>query len=365
MQHDRQIDWTIRPATAAEEPVGRKGFALVAVAEDDTPIARAHVLESDGWFHLLEMSVAPPRRRSGIGTALLAAVESEVIDRGASALTLVAPEPAAVPFFARLGFAEPTRLPVGLRDLIADVHGPSGPDDRAVAMGKWLAPDVIPRPAVSVIPLRDGAGGLEVFAQHRVATMDFAAGAVVFPGGRVDPADAATSVVAPTEHAPAWARTSLPSADTLVAAAIREVAEECGVLLEPAALVPWDNWVTPPGGRRRFDVAFFVTAVPAAESGRWGNTTTEAVRAVWEPVTGLLSAYAAGTVRLLSPTAALLAELAGFGTCAEVLAHAPLITAVLDDEPPRPAGGAAPVPLRCRTAGFSSGPVRHRYDPQH
>ena len=48
---------------------------------------------------------------------------------------------------------------------------------------------VAPRPAVSVIPLRDGPGGVEVFVQHRQSTMDFAAGAVVFPGGRCDPGD--------------------------------------------------------------------------------------------------------------------------------------------------------------------------------
>ncbi|CAM4119988.1 hypothetical protein [Janibacter anophelis] len=48
---------------------------------------------------------------------------------------------------------------------------------------------VVPRPAVSVIPLRDGPDGLEAFVQHRATTMDFAAGVVVFPGGRCDPSD--------------------------------------------------------------------------------------------------------------------------------------------------------------------------------
>ncbi len=46
-----------------------------------------------------------------------------------------------------------------------------------------------PRLAASVILLRDAPDGLEAFVQHRVDTMDFAAGMVVFPGGRVDSAD--------------------------------------------------------------------------------------------------------------------------------------------------------------------------------
>ena len=40
-----------------------------------------------------------------------------------------------------------------------------------------------PRLAASVILLRDADHGLEAFVQHRVNTMDFAAGMVVFPGG--------------------------------------------------------------------------------------------------------------------------------------------------------------------------------------
>lgn len=42
------------------------------------------------------------------------------------------------------------------------------------------------RKAASVLLLREAAAGFEVFVQHRVNTMDFAAGMVVYPGGRVD-----------------------------------------------------------------------------------------------------------------------------------------------------------------------------------
>ena len=43
------------------------------------------------------------------------------------------------------------------------------------------------RQAASVIMVREAANTLEVYVQHRATTMDFAAGAVVFPGGRTDP----------------------------------------------------------------------------------------------------------------------------------------------------------------------------------
>lgn len=331
-------DWTIRPATSADglpKPAGRAGFVFVAADAHGARLGHARTLESDGSFHLLDWGVSAqcPERR--IAAGLLARVEAEVAARGASAFTLLASF-ADQPLFADLGYVELTRLPVALRWLAADPATALESGRPRMPMAKSLAPDVVPRPAVSVLPIRDGTEGLEVFAQHRVTTMDFAAGAVVFPGGRVDVRDHEQPVAVPAEHVTAWAATSLPAAETLAAAAIREVAEECGVVLEAAVLRPWDNWVTPPGGRRRFDVGFFVTAVTAADSAGWANTTTEARRSAWESVPGLLVAEAAGAVRLMPPTKALLAELSGFSHCAEVLAHSPLIEAVLDDEPIRP-----------------------------
>ncbi|MBJ7252158.1 MAG: hypothetical protein JHC89_12360, partial [Acetobacteraceae bacterium] len=45
------------------------------------------------------------------------------------------------------------------------------------------------RPASSVMLLRDGPGGMEVFMVVRHRQIDFASGALVFPGGRVEAAD--------------------------------------------------------------------------------------------------------------------------------------------------------------------------------
>src|SRR5271170_5074670 len=54
---------------------------------------------------------------------------------------------------------------------------------------------VIPRPASTLIPLRDGARGVEVFMLRRSEQANFAPGAYVFPGGRIDAADSASAEI--------------------------------------------------------------------------------------------------------------------------------------------------------------------------
>ena len=82
-----------------------------------------------------------------------------------------------------------------------------------------------PRPAATVVILRDGREGLEVFMVVRHHEIDFASGALVFPGGKVDPddADPAWDVLAPSAA-------SAPDRAFLVAAA-RETFEEAGLML--------------------------------------------------------------------------------------------------------------------------------------
>lgn len=55
---------------------------------------------------------------------------------------------------------------------------------------EWEPP--VPRDAATVVLLRDGVTGVEVFLQRRVGRMAFAAGMHVFPGGRVEEVDAST-----------------------------------------------------------------------------------------------------------------------------------------------------------------------------
>lgn len=306
-----------------------RGFALVAVDAGQRTLGFVHVLEFDARFHLEQLSVHPDAQRRGLGAALVTAAEDGVRARGASVVTLrtFADVPWNAPFYRRHGYVD-AELPVALTPLLEVEERlgllRAGP---RVTLAKQVAEHVVPRPAVSVLPLRDGASGLEVFVQHRASTMDFAEGAVVFPGGRLLPEE--MSVEVPAAHTPAWAATELPAPGVLAAAAIREVAEECGVLLATDELVPWDDWVTPPGGRRRFDVAFFLT--PARMGQDWRNTTTEADRTAWVSPVDLLHDADAGSVRLLPPTQTLLTELTSLRDVATAITARPRIVPVLHD----------------------------------
>jgi 8-oxo-dGTP pyrophosphatase MutT (NUDIX family) len=180
-----------------------------------------------------------------------------------------------------------------------------------------------PQLAVSVIPVRAGGGGtLEVFIQHRAASMDFAAGVVVFPGGRVSPedhepcADEQWTTTVLDRHASAWSRTSIAGVEggtiremcqVLLRCCQREVHEETGWRLAVEELIPWANWVTPPDLPKRFDTFFFVAI--ADEGDSLSHTTTEAEHSEWRSVSSLLADYAAGRIRLMRPTLALLEEL--------------------------------------------------------
>jgi 8-oxo-dGTP pyrophosphatase MutT (NUDIX family) len=175
-----------------------------------------------------------------------------------------------------------------------------------------------PRLAVSVVLIRKSLNGLEVFVQHRASTMDFAAGVIAFPGGRVDDVDSPPwqfSMDLLDAHAAAWERTGIASegsqtchnAGRLITAAVREVAEECALSLEPLSLIPWANWITPEGLPKRFDTYFFVCALAPGIEPR--HVTTEASQSHWVPVRQLLEEEAAGKHRLLPPTLTILDEL--------------------------------------------------------
>src|SRR5262249_21998241 len=91
-----------------------------------------------------------------------------------------------------------------------------------------------PRPAATVMLLRDTADGIAVFMLQRHSRMEFAPGTTVFPGGGVDDRDR-NADIAWAGPAPAWWAQRLgvdeDLALALVCAAVRETFEECGVLL--------------------------------------------------------------------------------------------------------------------------------------
>jgi 8-oxo-dGTP pyrophosphatase MutT (NUDIX family) len=207
------------------------------------------------------------------------------------------------------------------------------------------------RDAATVVLLRDGSAGLEVWLLTRVTQMVFAGGMAVFPGGRVDDDDADLPFAAGAEAATA-ARFGCDAtqARALLGAAVREVFEETGVLLSiPAAdlsgartdveagrvsfgellrannlvldaeaLHPWSRWVTPAGEVRRYDTRFFVGALPDGLEAQ--DVTSESSSAAWFGVGDALEQAQRGELGLLPPTMMTLAALSGFGSAAEAIA---------------------------------------------
>jgi 8-oxo-dGTP pyrophosphatase MutT (NUDIX family) len=191
---------------------------------------------------------------------------------------------------------------------------------------RWVeagSPVAQTRLAATVLLVRDGPRGPEVFMQRRASTMAFAPSMVVFPGGRVDPADAEASIDDQVVAAAA-ARMRMPSADTraILAAAVREVEEECGVTVDAGDLRCRARWITPEVEPRRYDTWFFATRMPAGQEAI--GTTTETEAEGWGHPADILALAARGELRLMPPTIVSLEQLASFDT----------VEAFLADEPP-------------------------------
>ncbi len=143
--------------------------------------------------------------------------------------------------------------------------------------------------------LKDSAAGPEVYLQRRAATMAFAAGVHVFPGGAMDLGDA-----------------------DLVRTAVREVEEETGIRLAPSGLHPWSRWVTPAAEPRRYDTRFYVARLPDGAEPTGVGTEMDMV-AWWTP-SAALAARDRDELILWEPTLVTLAEVGAWITVAEVLA---------------------------------------------
>ena len=175
-----------------------------------------------------------------------------------------------------------------------------------------------PLASSTILLLRDGKRGIEVFMVKRHRQIDFASGALVFPGGKVDAHDRDQQL-----------RNFADGADnlddlhlSLTACAIREGFEESGILLARKSgrgdyidaaratslspwrpklnasevglveflgkedlrlacdsLLPFAHWVTPTFMPKRFDTYFYVAATPEGQLGR--HDGSESVDSVW------------------------------------------------------------------------------------
>jgi 8-oxo-dGTP pyrophosphatase MutT (NUDIX family) len=160
----------------------------------------------------------------------------------------------------------------------------------------------VPRQAASVIVLRGGGDALEVLLVRRTERARFMGGVWVFPGGAVD-ADEGEG----------------DAAHRL--AALRELEEEAGLRAgDPAGLVKFSRWITPPEVAIRFDTHFFLaTAGPDEEPHIDGE---EIVDCGWFAPEAALEAFRRGDIELVFPTIKHLEQLAGFPSAAALLAHA-------------------------------------------
>ncbi len=223
-----------------------------------------------------------------------------------------------------------------------------------------------PRPAATLLLLRESREAPEVFMLQRTASAVFLPGAYVFPGGALDADDAgarARERVRGLDDARASARLGLASGGLAYwVAAARECFEESGILLardrrdrpvdprRAAALDPlrealnagrlafsefleqedlyipaqeiayYSHWITAPGRPRRFSTRFFVACAPEGQHG--AHDRSETVHSVWVSAREALERGRRKEIELIYPTRSTLADLASFRAPRDVLEHA-------------------------------------------
>ena len=179
----------------------------------------------------------------------------------------------------------------------------------------------VPLPAATVVLLREHDARLEVFMMRRAASMAFAPGMYVFPGGRLDQADAHEEVEGyPSEADAPRASTDPAGMRALVTCAVREVREETAVTLSPGDLTLLDHWVTPAMAARRFDVRFFASAVPPGQEPV--GIGTEMDHTLWIEPLAALAQFEVDRMRMLRPTIRVLELLAEHDRIEDVIAMA-------------------------------------------
>jgi 8-oxo-dGTP pyrophosphatase MutT (NUDIX family) len=204
-----------------------------------------------------------------------------------------------------------------------------------------MADDAIP--AATLIVVRDRADGPpELLMVERSEGMAFAAGALVFPGGRVDQADRKLGQELGIDpHAVAAIRetieeTAVPAGlaspprpehclELQAALAAGEdfahVLEQSGAELDPASLTPFARWVPKFHAVRRFDTMFYVALCPP---GDWEPQVIEGecAGACWLTAKGALAREERGEGRLIFPTRRNLERLAQHNSFEKIRADA-------------------------------------------
>ena len=198
-------------------------------------------------------------------------------------------------------------------------------------------------PAATLIVVRDRSDGPpELLMVERAEGMAFAAGALVFPGGRIDEADrelgqqlgvdgaviaAIRETIEETAVPAGLASPPRPEHCLEVQAALAagedfaHILEQSGIALDPAALTPFARWVPKFHAVRRFDTMFYVAASPP---GDWEPSVIEGecAGARWLAAREALAREERGEARLIFPTRRNLERLAQHGSFEEIRADA-------------------------------------------
>lgn len=222
----------------------------------------------------------------------------------------------------------------------------------------------VPRPAATLVLVRDGPSEPEALLVQRAPSAGFVPGTYVFPGGLVDPSDATEAAAERWDGlGPAEAQRRLglearsrPPAIAYFVAAVRETFEETGLLAgarspelrddavrrERAALLEGRQslaqalralnaridgqafayvarWVTPPSVARRYDTRFFAAVAPPA--GRATADRRETTKAAWLAPARALALRAEGGISMIRPTASTLRDCLGFASAADLVSH--------------------------------------------
>lgn len=224
-----------------------------------------------------------------------------------------------------------------------------------------------PRDSATVMLVRDGTEGLEVFMLERHLQSDFAGGAYVFPGGTIDARDldaqAARFLDGPAlPDAAAHIDAPEDTALGFYLCAIRETFEEAGVLLARRSGEPvrfdddeeekrfgvyrdefnarggslaelatkedlryagdllhyYARWITPEFAPKRYDARFFVATMPEGQEPLHDDVETTA--STWIRPQDALAQAREGLFSIIFPTRKTLETLAGFATPGDVIA---------------------------------------------
>ena len=202
-------------------------------------------------------------------------------------------------------------------------------------------------PASTLILMRPPAAGgpPEILMLERSETMAFAAGALVFPGGRIDPQDhvlaerfpeiedaaARIAAIRETIEETGVAPALDPAPD---AAALRKamasgrpfeaLLDEMGLALDLAALTPFARWCPNFREARRFDTLFYLAEAPGGGRTLHSADETESVHTFWASASTVLGEIEAGRAKAIFPTRRNLERLARFGSLDEARADAKL-----------------------------------------